>query len=93
VQNDIANLFSFEQPLAQTSPEGNTGQKTASAMSPEKPGQQQVSDEADQLFIYGNPFDGELPEVFYHDEVLKRELKAQLSEQHKPNPPGNRRPQ
>jgi hypothetical protein len=34
-----------------------------------------IIDESHTVFVYGNPFDGELPEVFTYDMDLKREVK------------------
>ncbi len=69
------------------SPEAVHEQEAASTTHPEQPDQQPAAGETQQHFVYGNPFDGELPDVFYHDEDLKRELRDQLAEQHKDNAP------
>jgi hypothetical protein len=38
------------------------------------------ADHASSSFVYGDPFDGKLPDVFYHDEDLKRDLREQFTE-------------
>ncbi|HLZ63269.1 MAG TPA: hypothetical protein VKR06_40570 [Ktedonosporobacter sp.] len=48
-----------------------------------QPVQPELEEEADDeaadqsLFLYGNPFDGPLPDVFEHDEELKRAIREQ----------------
>jgi hypothetical protein len=43
-------------------------------------------DMADGEFVYGHPFDGPLPEVFRHDEVLRRSVMEQIVEEVEQNP-------
>jgi hypothetical protein len=44
--------------------------------------QTSLANEQDQSFVFGNPFDGPLPDVFEHDEDLKRSIAQQNIKPH-----------
>jgi hypothetical protein len=44
---------------------------------PEELEEEEQASEDDPVFVYGNPFDGPLPDVFMHDEDLKRSIEEQ----------------
>jgi len=50
-----------------------------------------LDDDQDEIFVFGNPFDGALPDVFEHDEDLKRSLIEQSSES-QPDPATSSQP-
>ncbi|GHO93651.1 hypothetical protein KSF_036990 [Reticulibacter mediterranei] len=39
--------------------------------------EEEQASEDDSIFVYGNPFEGPLPDVFMHDEDLKRSIEEQ----------------
>jgi len=43
---------------------------------------QQIKEEEEAVFLYGNPFEGELPEVFHYDIDLKRGVQSIQEELH-----------
>ena len=45
--------------------------------------QPQQVEEEETIFLYGNPFEGELPEVFHYDMDLKRGVQEGLRSQQK----------
>ncbi len=49
-----------------------------------------LSDESTQVFVFGNPFEGPLPDVFQHDEDLKRSLLEQKQTMQMPLSPHER---
>lgn len=74
VNQDIVKAFLQENPLAQE--KGQAQQK-------------RVSSEPIQEFIFGNPFEGLLPDVFEHDEDLKRSVQERHLTMHPRSTPGN----
>jgi hypothetical protein len=63
VKEDVLHVFEQEEP---EEPEGQ-------AQEPEE----QEQEPEDSIFVYGNPFEGPLPDVFMHDEDLKRSIEEQ----------------
>jgi hypothetical protein len=53
----------------------------------EQQGQTPFASEQDQSFVFGNPFDGPLPDVFEHDEDLKRSIAQQNIKPHTDHAP------
>jgi len=74
VNQDVVKTFLQENPLAQEK---------------EQAQQKQISGEPIQEFIFGNPFEGLLPDVFEHDEDLKRSVQERHLTMHPRSTPGN----
>lgn len=62
VHEDVVKMFLQENPLVKAR---------------EQAEQKQLAGEEKQEFVFGNPFEGLLPDVFEHDEDLKRSIKEQ----------------
>lgn len=57
--------------------------RSEQAVEPTQQGKQPApANKKEDVFVFGNPFEGALPDVFEHDEDLKRSLKEQNSGSH-----------
>ena len=80
VSTEQDGLFDASEAVFELSSE--THESEVDATSAELP---QMKDEEETIFVYGNPFDGELPEVFEYDKDLKRgvqNMNEELRNQH-----------
>jgi hypothetical protein len=75
VQEDVFNVFEPENHK-----ENDTGNYTESYEEEAQEEEEQASAEDDPVFVFGNPFEGPLPDVFMEDEDLKRSVREQQEE-------------
>jgi hypothetical protein len=72
IPGNMARQFQQEGLREEVGQPGKQESFQEEAKQPEQ--QEQPAEEQEQLFVFGNPFEGPLPDVFEHDEDLKRSI-------------------
>jgi hypothetical protein len=98
VQRDVLEMFQQERslaaPLSSGSQPAPSSKPAAQLDEPEarkpsaQPDEPRPSGNTSE-YVFGNPFDGPLPDIFEHDEDLKRAISEQSKRRPQPAAPGN----